>query len=116
MLETLQSIAKMQKTVDQLVNNIKPLAEKLQKDMTSAGIVSLAGAEAYADISRSPGKSQTTIDPKKFFAKVDEEDFFACCAIGVTKAKTVLGQKEIDRIAETVSGKLGEPVLKVKLK
>jgi hypothetical protein len=36
--------------------------------------------------------------------EVEEEDFFACCVIGVTKAKAVMGQKELDRISTTVPG------------
>lgn len=113
LIESLKSIAKIQATIEQLQKNLTPQIDQLQADMVKAKLVFLDCDDATADIVRSAGKSQVTINPKKFYAKVAEEDFFACCTIGVTKAKAVMGQKELDRISTTVPGKPGEPKLKV---
>lgn len=113
MQETLKSIAKMQATIASLESNIAPLLESLQKDMEAAKLVFLECDTATADIVRSAGKSSNVINAKKFFDKVEEDDFFACATISVTKAKEILGQKELDKITKKTPGTPGEPKLKV---
>jgi hypothetical protein len=116
MRATLQSIAKMQATIVQLQANISPLVEQLEEQMVKAKMTTLECAEAIAAITRSAGKASTTIDAKKFYDVVDEDDFFACVTVGVTKAKTVLGQKEIDKISTKVPGTAGPQKLSIVLK
>lgn len=115
MLALLQSIAKMQETVDKLRANMKPLMAELEEAMLSASISSLDSGTAVAEMTRSSGKAQTTIDPRKFHDIVDEKDFYECITVGVTKARTVLSEKEISRIASTVPGKPGPLTLSVTL-
>ena len=115
MLATLQSIAKMQATIASLTANIKPLFESLEEDMIAAKMLTLDCDLATASITQSSGKSSVTIDPKKFYDKVSEEDFFASITVGMAKAKVVMGQKEIDRISTTVPGKAGPKKLSIEL-
>ena len=118
MIETLKSIAKMQETYESLGRNIIKLSDVLQKDMEDANLKILECEDAIADIVRSAGKTSNVIDVRKFFKKVGgaTDDFFASISVGVTKAKEILGQKELDKIMDSTPGKPGEPKLKVTLR
>lgn len=116
MKETLRSIAKMQETIAQLNANIAPLMEKLEASMIKMSVLSVSAGNAIAEFTQSAGKTQNIIDPAKFFKKVTEEDFFACCSISVTKAKDLMGKKELERISDSIPGVTGEKKLKISIK
>lgn len=116
MQDVLQSISKFQQQVDILNSEIAE-KEKVLFSLMEKGKVDLVDCFlATAAITQSAGKATNLIDPKAFKKKVDEKDFFNCISVSVTKAKEVLGQKELDSITTTIPGKLGERKLSIKRK
>ena len=71
-------------------------------------------AEALvATITRSPGRSVSTIDVHGFKKLVSDEDFMSCVKVSVKEAKTVLAGKELDSVTETTPAKLGDEYLEI---
>lgn len=109
----LKSISIMITKRDELDESIKALSAELEEAMKSGKISSVEIEEATAAMVRSSGKAQNIIDPKKLYSKVSEADFFSSVSVLVTKAKELLGQKELDKITSTIPAKLGEEKLKI---
>jgi hypothetical protein len=59
-------------------------------------------------------RSSTIIDPTKFHAAVADEHFYNCISVSVTKAREVLGEKQIERISTTKNPEKKPPVLVTK--
>lgn len=116
MADTLKSISILQRQIDMMTAEVATRSDQLMKAMTKAGLTHFDVEGADADIARSAGKATNTIDPALLFKKVDRDDFFSAISVSVTKAKALLGQKELDSITTTTPGKPGEPKLKITLK
>ena len=73
--------------------------------------------EAQFNVETPIGRSTTTIDPEQYFQLIDSnqithEDFFNSISVSITKAREYLGEKQIERIAETKLPEKKDPVLK----
>ncbi len=111
--ELLQLISNLEEEIGGLQYALKENLEELETVMKGGKLSEVSEGKATAAFVRSSGKAQNIIDPKKFFNKVDEEDFFAAVTISVTKAKDLLGQKELDKITKTIPAKPGDEKLKI---
>lgn len=116
MIEVLQSISNLQQQAEKLNQEIAEHEKILFGLMDRGKVDTVESLSAVAAITQSAGKATNLIDPKAFKKKVDEKDFFNCISVSVTKAKEVLGQKELDSITTTIPGKLGERKLSIKRK
>lgn len=73
--------------------------------------------EAQFRVETPVGRSTTKIDPEQYFQLIDSnqityEDFFNSVSVSITKAREYLGEKQIERIAETKLPQKKDPVLK----
>lgn len=84
--------------------------------MTKKRMTTAESFDATAEITRSAGKTQNIVKPEALYALLEEQDFFHCVSVSVTKAKEFLGKKELDGITKSIPGTPGEPTLKVTLK
>lgn len=118
MKEKLKSIAENQIEIDRLSKVVAGLTTGLMQDMKAGKLSHVENSIAFVDIVRSAGKASNVIDVKAFFKKVGgaTDDFFAAVSIGVTKAKDILGQKELDKITTTTPGKAGDEKLKLTIR
>lgn len=88
-------------------------AAELQALMQKYHKTSQHNASGEARIEVWPGRKTVTIDPAKFAKAVSSEDFYACAKIGMTEAKKVLSEKEIERISTVTPPVPGDPKLKI---
>lgn len=113
MKDLLQSIAKLQEEAACATREAAERETALFGLMTAGAVDRVEVADAVAEVTQSAGKASNIIDVKAFRKKVSDDDFLACISVGVTKAKEVLGQKELDKITTTIPGKTGEKKLKI---
>ena len=111
--DTLKSIAKLADQAAKINAEIAQKETELFDMMLKNKFEKVEVEAATAEITQSAGKSTNIIDVKAFRKKVSDDDFLACISVGVTKAKEVLGQKELDKITTTIPGKTGEKKLKI---
>ena len=72
---------------------------------------------ATAEVVTPVGRVVNVIDPKKFQEAVPSlQDFWDCVTVSITKAKAVLGEREIERISTSTPGATKPPELVIKLK
>lgn len=118
MKEKVKSIAEKQIEINRLTALVAGETTELMRAMKAGKLSHVETSVALVDIVRSAGKSSNVIDVKAFFKKVGgaTDDFFAAVSIGVTKAKDILGQKELDKITKTTPGTPGEEKLKVTIR
>jgi len=57
------------------------------------------------------GRSSTTIKPREFHELVDDDEFYSCVSVSVTKARTVISGKEITEVATVTAAVPGAPRL-----
>ena len=112
----LKSISNLENEIGELNASLKGIVEELEVLMKESHLSRVAEGDAVAEFVRPAGKAQNIIDARKFYAKVDEDDFFSAISVLVTKAKEILGQKELDKITTTIPGKTGEEKLKITYK
>lgn len=91
---------------DQAYAAIKSALEVAQMDGYTNG-------RYQAEIKTPMGRESREIDVKKFQKAVSADDFYACVKIGVTEAKKVLSEKELDKISKITPAKTGDPILKI---
>lgn len=111
--ELLKSIANTEEKLAKLQATLQADLDLLEQTMKAGKLSQVSEGKATAAFVQSAGKAQNVIDPKKFFNKVDEADFFASVSVSVTKAKAVLSQKELDRITTKIPATPGEAKLKI---
>ena len=111
--ELLQLISNIEIEMSDLNVALKENMEELEELMQEHRLSEVSAGKAHAALVRPAGKTQNIIDVKKFFKAVDEDDFFSAVSVLVTKAKELLGQKELDKITRSIPGKLGEEKLKI---
>lgn len=111
--ELLQLISNIEVEMSDLNVSLKENMEELEELMQEHRLSEVSAGKAHAALVRPAGKTQNIIDVKKFFKAVDEDDFFSAVSVLVTKAKELLGQKELDKITRSIPGKLGEEKLKI---
>lgn len=113
MKDLLQSIAQLQEKAAEATRESAEKEATLFTLMHNGSVDRVEGEDAIAELTQSAGKATNIIDVKAFRKTVSDEDFLACISVGVTKAKEVLGQKELDRITTTIPGKTGDKKLKI---
>lgn len=111
--ELLQLISNIEIEMSDLNVALKENMEELEELMQEHRLSEVSAGKAHAALVRPAGKTQNIIDVKKFFKAVDEDDFFSAVSVLVTKAKELLGQKELDKITRSIPGKLGDEKLKI---
>jgi len=97
----MQSIAEWQDQIASLATAIKDAEINLQSQMHSLGVTEHQYNGIEAALVRPAGRSSTVIDPQKFRKLVEEKVFYACISVSVTKAKTEVAQKTLDKISKT---------------
>jgi len=111
--ELLASLCKLDHKMKSLAITQKAEMEELLYLMQTHHKVEVANAYGEAKVVIPAGRKSTWIDPKKFFKKVPEGDFFASITVGMEKAKKVLSEKEIASISTVTPAVPGEPALKI---
>ena len=111
--ELLQLISNLEEEIGGLQYALKENLEELETVMKGGKLSEVSAGKAHAALVRPAGKTQNIIDVKKFFNAVEEDDFFSAVSVLVTKAKELLGQKELDKITRSIPGKLGDEKLKI---
>lgn len=109
----LQLIAKNDEAIDAAVASNDAAYAEIKRLLESAGMTGHTNGHYIAEIVTPMGRESREIDPKKFQKAVSPEDFWACIKVGVTDAKKVLSEKELDKISTVTPGKPGTPILKV---
>ena len=111
--ELLQLISNIEVEISDLNSALKENMEELEEHMRKGHLSSVSAGDALAEFVKPAGKAQNIIDPKKFYERVDEDDFFSAVSVLVTKAKELLGEKELGKITQRIPGKTGEEKLKI---
>lgn len=111
--EILQSIAEKEDEIASLSSSLAALKEELEQEMRAGRLTSVTEGQYTAAIVRPSGKAQNVIDAHKFYDLVEQEDFFGAVSVSVSKAKELLGQKELDKITTKIPAKPGDEVLKI---
>lgn len=86
-------------------------AKEAFETMQAAKIVSHSCPEGDLKIKVPSGRSSTTIKPKEFHDLVEDDEFYDCASISVTKARKVLSGKEITECSSTKPAVPGAPRL-----
>jgi hypothetical protein len=103
--ELLQSIAKCDESMAHLSSVRQEQYDKLSKMMMDAKVINVEVDGNVADIISEMGNAQNTIDPVKFYKAVqDEKDFFGCISVSVTKARSVLPERLLEKITVHTPG------------
>lgn len=66
-----------------------------------------------ATVERPAGRTTNVVDPRKFYAAVDEDEFFASVSVSLTEARKVVPAKTLDKMTTKIPGKAGDPRVKV---
>lgn len=114
---TLHAIAIAKREVEALTKKIEEDTKALYHLMKASGVAEVEDTLAVAEVYSPPGRGSTWIDPVKFRAAVpDDKEFYAAISVGVTAAKQVMGQKEIDAISIKTPGSKGEETVKITMR
>ena len=117
LVATLHSIATATREVAALNKQIEEETKSLYLLMKARKVTEVEDTLATAAVVIPAGRGSTWIDPHKFREAVpDDKEFFAAITIGVTAAKQVLGQKEIDAISVKTPAVKGEETVKITMK
>lgn len=110
----LQLLAKEEYALDQAAAALEARHQSLEAKLRGANLTEHSNGTYKIGIEESFSRQSTTIDAKKFKNAVSDRDFWAVVTVPVTKAKELLGQKEIDAIAEVERAKSLGFVFKLK--
>lgn len=114
--EKMKSIAEWLTVANRAAEQIKQHEKEIFDLMKADGLIHFDAPGVIANITQSMGKTVNIIDPKGLRAKLkNEEDFYACTTVSVTKAKEFLGAKELESITTSIAPVVGEPKLKISL-
>lgn len=110
----LQSLAKEEEALDKAAFALEQRHSSLEAKLRAANLTEHSDGIYKIGIEESFSRQSTTIDAKKFKNAVTDKEFWAVVTVPVTKAKDLLGQKEIDAISEVERAKSLGHVFKLK--
>ena len=106
--EQLKLIAKAEAKIDEATRDIDNANGKIEDAMRDVGILEHLYGVHCAEIVEQWTNQRTSIDPRKFRAKVSNEAFWGSIEVALGKARTFLNEQEILAIADVVpSQKVG---------
>lgn len=111
--ENLKLISKNDAAIDDAVASNDAAYAAIKSALEVANLPGYTDGKYIAEMKTPMGRESRTIDAKKFQKKVDPADFWSCVKIGVTEAKKVLSEKELDSISTVVPAVAGAPTLKI---
>ncbi len=111
-LDTLTSeMRAAQRQIDAAKRTLDLRSKEAFETMRGAKINSHSCPQGDLKIKVPSGRSSTTIKPREFYGAVEEDDFFDCISVSVTKARTVMSGKEINDVATVTPAVPGAPRL-----
>lgn len=103
-------------TLMQAQNTISDLEESMYLAMKTNGLSEYSHAGVKLSEVESKTNKSTTIDPRKYYDAVEDlEEFLDTITVPVTKARKVLSEREIEKIATVVEGRVTGKKLKIAL-
>lgn len=100
-----------QQTIDAAKRTLDLKAKEAFETMQAAKIQSHSCPEGDLKIKVPSGRSSTTIRVKEFHQMVEDDEFYDCVSVSVTKARSVLSGKEITECSDTKPAVAGAPRL-----
>lgn len=101
--------------VVELAREKDELLALMKKAKLPEAVSSISGVSALAKVKTPIGRSVVTVDPVKYRAKVGDAKFMESVDVPVTKARMMLGEKELMDISTVVPPKAGEPTVVVQV-
>ncbi len=100
-----------QRQIDAAKRTLDLKSKEAFETMRAAKINSHSCAQGDLKIKVPSGRSSTTIKPREFHELVDDDEFYDCVSVSVTKARNVISGKEINEVATVTPGTPGAPRL-----
>lgn len=107
-------LAEVHRLMDELSDEQDTLHARIEDELRGANLSEHSDGVYRATVEEVFSRQTTTIDPKKFRAKVADRTFWETVEVPVGKAKGVMSLKEYNEIADVVSGKSMGYVFKIK--
>lgn len=86
---------------------------RLLAAMQDMKLVETKEGRYIATVERPSGRTTNVVDPRKFYAAVDEDEFFSAVSVSLTEARKVVPAKTLDKMTTKIPGKVGDPRVKV---
>lgn len=111
---TLQALAEIAQEEVSLKNRKEGLMNTLQRAFAAQEIGKTyisADAMLQARLEETKSKTANTIDPEQFHKqlranRIPDKEFYECVSVGVTKAKSILTERELLSVTHSVPGKV----------
>jgi hypothetical protein len=100
-----------QRAIEAAQRTLDLKAKEAFETMRAARLDSHSCPEGDLKIKVPSGRSSTTIKPKEFHELVEDDEFYDCATVSVTKARKVLSGKEIAECSTTKPAVPGAPRL-----
>jgi hypothetical protein len=100
-----------QRQIDAAKRTLDLRSKEAFETMRAAKLNSHSCPQGDLKIKVPSGRSSTTIKPKEFHELVDDDEFYECVSVSVTKARKVLSGKEVTECSTTVAAVPGAPRL-----
>lgn len=110
----LNLIANADAAIDDAVARREQACKIIEAQLKLAGLEFHSDGSYLAQIKEQWSNQSTTIDPKKFKAKVPNDVFWACIDVRIGKAKQMLSTKEFNEVTSVTAGTLLGRRLEVK--
>jgi hypothetical protein len=115
----IHQVAVLQQTIAsslvELAKEKDELLALMQKAKLLEAVSIVGGIGSMAKVKTPIGRSVVTVDPVKYRKKVGEAKFMESVEVPVTKARMMLGEKELMDISTVVPPKAGEPTVVVQM-
>lgn len=113
--EKLKLISQNNAIIDDAKMETDKLTAEIDELMRKHKLNGITDGKLVAELVEQFTRESRFIDPQRFHAAcVREADFWACIEVMVTKAKEVMGTKELDKISKITPSKSQGVVLKIK--
>lgn len=100
-----------QRQIDAAKRTLDLRSKEAFETMRAAKLNSHSCPQGDLKIKVPSGKSSTTIKPREFHELVDDDEFYECVSISVTKARKVISGKEVNEVATVKPAVPGAPRL-----
>lgn len=113
-LKNLKLISESFEAIDRAQAEIEAAREIIDATMRAHRLDVVENGKLLAEIVEKFTKQSRTVDPKKFRAKVHNDDFFKAISVTIAAAEQLLGEKELNEVCDVVRAKSLGHVLEIR--
>lgn len=111
--DLIELVVQRKREVSEAALGLQDAEARLLAAMQDMKLVETKEGPYIATVERPAGRTTNVVDPRKFYAAVDEDEFFSAVSVSLTEARKVVPAKTLDKMTTKIPGKAGDPRVKV---